>query len=148
LESFDQIVVGTGASGLTFLHSALHGTQAKFRRKKTLLIGKGAEQLWARIGGQNPEHAMGQPAWLLRPSGTPVPPNGVPMNSNPTVDFLKTHQYNAMLAELSHKIDKDRAAAPKPLDALCRIEDNVAAITPCKRILCQDGDRQEGDRQE
>ena len=45
MQNFDQIIVGAGASGLTFLHSALQGTQQKFVRKKTLVVGKGADQL-------------------------------------------------------------------------------------------------------
>jgi hypothetical protein len=43
------------------------------------------------------------------------------------VDFLKTNQFNGMLADLSQKINTDRAAVDLP--ALCRVEDNVVSIT-------------------
>ena len=43
------------------------------------------------------------------------------------VDFLKTDQFNGMLADLSQKINTDRGAMDLP--ALCRVEDNVVSIT-------------------
>lgn len=121
MKKFDQIIVGAGASAFTFLHSALHGTQTKFVHNKTLVIGKGTTQLWARIEKQTPDHEMGQPAALLRPSGLPSRPEE-------TKDFLKTYQFNRMLGDLKEKISQDRKQNPK-LDPLEYDDAYVQEIT-------------------
>jgi hypothetical protein len=58
---FDQIVIGNGSSAFNFLHSALEGSNAKFKSKQILIIGK--SDLWSRT---KPDHAMGQPPELLQ----------------------------------------------------------------------------------
>ncbi|SEA53836.1 hypothetical protein [Rubrimonas cliftonensis] len=83
---FDQIVIGNGSSAVHFIHSAMLGSEAKFKSDKTLVIGK--SDLWS----QTPSgHALGQtPAILERRIG-PVAPSTATETPSPT--GLPTAQY-------------------------------------------------------
>ncbi|HEY7337258.1 MAG TPA: hypothetical protein VH639_20375 [Bryobacteraceae bacterium] len=72
-ELYDQIVIGMGASALTFLHSAFMAKNAMFLKQRTLVIGD--SDLWARTATSKPTHAMGQPAALLQPQAQGKGPN-------------------------------------------------------------------------
>jgi hypothetical protein len=120
--SWDQIVIGRGTSALTFLHAAFHGTQsAKFVHNETLVIGPSAGQLWSKVGSYNPDHRMGQPEHLLRPSGLKPDPSLQSSHGQ----FIKTGDYNKMLGQLLDKTLRDRGGERPPLFA---VDANVTEI--------------------
>ena len=121
MPDWDQIVIGRGTSALTFLNAAFHGTQTKFVHRRTLIIGKGAAQLWKKIEGNTPKHQMGQPEHLLRPSGLQPDP-GLQGGHG---QFIETKDYNKLLGQLETKINTERNKAGTPL---VWSEENVTGI--------------------
>jgi hypothetical protein len=85
---YDRIVLGTGASGLAYLHFS----DLKGDRESTLAIGE--DDLWAKVSASNPEHVFGQPAQVVSP-----PPRGnAPTVPNP--QFQLATDINDRLHEL------------------------------------------------
>jgi len=126
-ELYDQIVIGMGASALTFLHSAFMAKNPMFLKQNTLVIGD--RDLWARTAESKPDHAMGQPAPLLQPQSPGKGPNtevNLPhYTGSPKGQYLTTQSFVDRTGDLKSTIEDERKKMKQSIDFL---QDSVTLV--------------------
>lgn len=93
----DQLVIGRGASGLSFLFYSRESKAQKFAAAKTIVIGR--DDLWAKVSRRDKDHRFGQPQQIV----------SAPASSQSTVqnpEFQTAKQINDQLRGMERDLSK------------------------------------------
>ncbi|MBV9878847.1 MAG: hypothetical protein JO180_00040 [Gemmatirosa sp.] len=119
---YDQIVIGAGASGLSFLYAADHGARAReFSPQRTLVLG--GRDLWGRGGVSSGGDSLGQSPDILHTIDRQAAPasnlgtrTGDPRPGAPARQFQTIGAFNTQKDALKQRVLDERHAAGKTLE--------------------------------